>query len=139
MNKEREQKIIDRLSRILYTFLTKDICSSDKPLEDLYKILCPKGRRPVLGKYSLTYHLYQIFEGLGDWKLPIKLNTVADIYIRYIIEADPRYEYRRYDHPKHHEYLKSVESAVASYRRIKAEITQATRKPSRGSAHGNLT
>lgn len=80
-----------------------------------------------------------MFDGLGGWRLLLNLNTVADMYIRYIIETDPRYEYRRYDHPKHHEYLKSVESAVSRYREIKAEITQATRKPSRGSAHGNLT
>lgn len=132
MNKEREQKIIDRLSRILFTLATKDICGSDTPLEDLYKILCPDRRRSVLGKYSLTDHLYQMLEGLGDWRLPINLNTVADMYIRYIIETDIRYAYRRYNHPKHHEYLTSVESAVCRYRAIKAEITQSTRKPSRG-------
>lgn len=148
MNKVREQKIIIQLVQNLHynIFGCYSTLPNDLILRDLYDklVLLRKAQRSVsieermstskeemllrAAEHELLWRLYCIFEPDASCHATTHLNAVADMYIVYKIQSDMRYIYRKHSDPKHHEYLKSVESAVCRYRAIKAEITQSTRK-----------
>lgn len=157
MNKAREQKIIVELAQRLHynIFGCYAPFPDEQILRELYvrlaclvrynKVLISEERKSlskldllrIRAEHELNWQLYCIFDDAAARSSTVNLNTIADMYINYKIQSDPRYEYRTHPYPKRLEFLKMQETASCVYREIKAEITRSTRKPSRGTS-GNL-